>query len=458
MVTGHILEITTRPPTPAAPIYANECIVVIGQTSAVGAPAVRTKTHIIHAGGGADGGDQFGDFALGTIPQALELIFRTTPNSNVVVIRAGSQNIGDLSAAITAISTDIVLSAAAATTIGAGHVLLIDDEEMRVDSVLQDQITITVTRGYNNTPAVLHLANADVFSYLSVVDAFDDDDVGVQTIEPDFLIRPTRITTCEPTWNIAAGVIVNVANDVVAAMESIAGNLRITAYANAPDGDPGDLTPAAQSKAQQWAATNPSSRVAGAYPHVFVPGQATAIPAGPLVAALTAKNNRDRGYWSNPQGAEVNAISRLSRPIRFDMFDETAASQVLTGANLITFVRYLTGWTLYGNRLMQESDSTDKKRFISRRQTFDQMYRYLQTAVFLAIQAQVGPAYFDTVTAYVLERIRALIARNAIDTGDCYPDRALNTPAELENGDTHFVVEIDGVSDVQSVNFKLVEL
>ena len=107
---------------------------------------------------------------------------------------------------------------------------------------------------------------------------------------------------------------------------------------------------------------------------------------------------------------------------------------------------------------MQAAASTDRFRFISRRQTFDQMRLYLKTAVFLAISAQVGAQFFDDVTSYVNERIDALINRRAIDTGTCYPDRLLNSPSALEAGDVSFVVEIDGVSDVVTVNFKLVEL
>ena len=141
------------------------------------------------------------------------------------------------------------------------------------------------------------------------------------------------------------------------------------------------------------------------------------------------------------------------------MFDSTAASQVIAVTNnLVTFIRHTRGWHLYGNKFMQAAASTDRKRYMSRRQVFDQMYRYLQTAVFIAIQAQVGPAFFDAVTAYVKERIDALIAREAIDSGDCYPDREINTAQALEDGDVSFVNEIDGVSDVRTVNFKLIEL
>ena len=288
---------------------------------------------------------------------------------------------------------------------------------------------------------------ADDGTNLSVVDAFDL----VDEVEGDLQVRPTRITTGEVSWNLSGTDIDNTAaNDVVAKMESVANQLRILAFANAPDGTIAEAT--------GWAAINPSSRVAGVYPHVYLPGQAAAIPAGPLAAAVTAKRNRERGYWTNPNGAEVNAISRLTKPVRFDIFDATAASQVLTSANLLTIVRFLTGWTLYGNRLMQAANSTDKKRFISRRQTFDQMRLYLRTAVFLAISAQVGAQFFDDVTSYVNERIDALIRRKAIDSGSCYPDRLLNTPSALEDGDVSFVVEIDGVSDVVTVNFKLLEV
>ena len=370
MVTGNISEVSARPPTPAAPIFADECIVVVGLTSSNMAAAVDTLTHVTNAEDAAD----FGSFADGTIPQALKLIYDEVTNQNVVVIRA-------------------------------------DD-------------------GTN----------------LSVVDAFDR----VDEIEGDLRIRPTRMTTCEETWTGGAVIDNTAANDVAAKMEQVAGQLRILSFANAPNGTVAEAT--------AWAAINPSSRLAGVYPHVYVPGQAAAIPAGPLAAAATARNNRDRGYWTNPNGAELNAISRISKPIRFDMFDSTAASQVLTAANLLTIVRYLTGWTLYGNRLMQAANSTDKKRFISRRQTFDQMRLYLRTAVYLAISAQVGAQFFDDVTSYVNERIDALIARRAIDSGSCYPDRLLNSPSALEDGDVSFGVEIDGVSDVVTVNFKLLEV
>ena len=56
------------------------------------------------------------------------------------------------------------------------------------------------------------------------------------------------------------------------------------------------------------------------------------------------------------------------------------------------------------------------------------------------------------------ERIDALIARKALDTGSCYPDALLNTPSALEAGDVSFVVELDAVSDVVTVNFKLLEV
>ena len=455
MVTGAITEVTTRPAVPSAPIFAEECIVVVGQTSAADAPVVGRLTHITHDGAGVDGAEQFGAFSDGTLPQALKLIYDTVRNINVVAIRAGDQLVGALGADITDSEVDITLTAAATTTIEDGDVLLIETEQMKVTAVTS-QTAFTVTRGVDGTAAAAHVATDDVSLYLSVINALDQ----VEDIEGDLRIRPTRITTGEMTWNVtAAGVIDNAdANDLVAKMEAIANDLHILSFASAPDGDAGDTSAQALPKARAWAAVNPSSRVAGVYPHVYVPGQTTAIPAGPLAAALTAKRARDKGYWANPQGIDADAISRISKTVRFDMFDSTAASQLLTGDNLLTFVRFLTGWRLYGNRLMQESSSTDRKRFISRRQVFDQMRLFLQTAVYLAIEAQVGPAFFDSVTAYVNERIDALIARRAIDSGLCYPDRLLNTPDALEDGDTYWINEIDGVSDVVSVNFKLVEL
>ena len=372
MVMGLITEVSARPAVPAAPLYPDECIVVVGQTAAAAAPAVGTMTHITNSAGA----EQFGAFADGTLPQALEAIYDEVPNQNVVAIRA------------------------------------------------------------------------DDGTTLSALDAFHK----VEDVEAELGVRPTRITTAEDTWTITAGAIDNTAsNDLVARMEQVAGHLRIYAYANGTDGTLAEFT--------TWAAVNPSARVAGVWPPVFLPGQATAMNAGPIAAAIAAREVRDRGYWSNINGSDSHSIARLSKRTGFDMFDATAVSQVIAVQNnLLTFVRHLRGWHLYGNKFMQAAASTDRMRFMSRRQVFDQMRLYLRSAVFLAISAQVGPQFFDDVTSYVNERIDALIRRKAIDSGSCYPDRLLNTPSALEDGDVSFVVAIDGVSDVVTVNFKLLEV
>ena len=381
MVMGTVQELTARSPfIPAAPLSPIECIALIGVTSAVGGnvPAIGTMTLITHKGAGTDGAEQFGVYADGSIPAALEAIYDEVTNMNVVVIRA-----------VDATETELLAA----------------------------------------------------FDMVEMIEA-----------DPDINLKPTRITTAEDTWDVTGGAIDNSgANSLVTRMEQVAEALRIYAYANGTDGT--------QAEFIAWGGVNPSARVAGVWPQVRLPGQATDLNAGPIVAAIAAREARGRGYWANVNGSDSHSINRLKSPVRFDMFDSTAASQVIAVQNnLVTFVRLNRGWHLWGNKFMQAASSTDRKRYMSRRQVFDQMYRYLQTAVFIAIQAQVGPAFFDAVTAYVKERIDALIAREAIDSGDCYPDRALNTPSALEDGDVSFVTEIDGVSDVRTVNFKLLEL
>ena len=372
MVMGRITEVSARPAVPAAPLYPNECIVVIGQTGAAGAPLAGTMTLVTNQ----SEADVFGAFADGTLPQALAAIYDEVTNVNVVAIRA------------------------------------------------------------------------DDGTVLSVLSAFDK----AEEVKDDLGVRPTRITTAEDTWTVSGGNIDNAAsNDLITRMEQVAERLEIYSYANGTDGTLAEFT--------AWGAINPSARVAGVWPPVFLPGQATAINAGPIAAAIAAREVRDRGYWANINGSDSHSIARLSKPVRFDLFDSTAASQVIAVQNnLLTFVRYLRGWSLYGNKFMQAAASNDRKRFMSRRQVFDQMRLHLRTAVFLAIAAQVGAQFFDNVTSYVNERIDALLARQAIDSGSCYPDRMLNSPSALEDGDVSFVVEIDGVSDVVTVNFKLVEL
>ena len=321
-------------------------------------------------------------------------------------------------------------------------------------SAVTDQSTFTVTRAYDGTVAAAHVAGATVFIAadlplpLTVLAAFDK----VEEVEAELNILPTRITTAEDTWTVAAGGIDNAAaNDLVTRMEQVAEHLRIYAYANGTDGTRAEFV--------AWGAANTSGRVAGVWPPVFLPGQATAMNAGPIAAAIAAREVRDRGYWANINGSDSHSINKLAKPVRFDIFDETADSQVIAVQNnLLTFVRYLRGWSLYGNKFMQAADSNDRRRFMSRRQVFDQIGLYLRTAVFLAISAQVGAQFFDDVTSYVNERIDALIARKAIDSGSCYPDRLLNSASALENGDVSFVVDIDGVSDVVTVHFTLVEL
>ena len=126
MVMGHITEVSARPAVPAAPLYPNECIVVIGQTTYVPAvtvpplppvPAVGTMTLVTNQ----SEADVFGVFADGTLPRALKAMYDEVTNMNVVAIRA-STRVGALDAAIDNAVTAIVLAAPAALTIAVDDV------------------------------------------------------------------------------------------------------------------------------------------------------------------------------------------------------------------------------------------------------------------------------------------------------------------------------------------------
>lgn len=233
---------------------------------------------------------------------------------------------------------------------------------------------------------------------------------------------------------------------VSAEMEVVANRLRGTAVIDGPN---------STDQAAMDAVSKLSTRcyLVDPWVKVFNPQKKaeTIEPSSARVCGLIARTDNEKGFWYSPSNKQMFGILGAARPIDFTLGDKNCRAILLNEQHVSTIIRQ-DGFRLYGNRNCNTSDP--KWMFLSVRRTADIINDSILQAHLWAVDRNIDQNYYESVTEGVNAFLRSLQARGAILGGKCWPDHELNSPANIQLGQTWFNFEFTPPFPAERVIFR----
>lgn len=175
------------------------------------------------------------------------------------------------------------------------------------------------------------------------------------------------------------------------------------------------------------------------------------VPASPAVAGLFAKTDRQIGFWASPSNKALLEVIGTARPIEFIEGDDSCRANLLNSAHIATIIRE-GSYRLWGNH----SCSSDPKwAFITRVRTVDMVMEALLLGHQWAVDRSITKTYLKEVTEGIQAFMRDLRAQGAIINFEVYPDEALNSPTQLEQGRVYWTIRFTDVPPAENPNFRV---
>ena len=236
------------------------------------------------------------------------------------------------------------------------------------------------------------------------------------------------------------------ANPLAAAMVTVAEQIKAMAIIDGPN-----TTHAA---AIEYIGDFDSSRAIVVDPAVLVAdadGNIVARAASGFVAGVIARTDYEIGWWASPSNKPIRGIVGTARPI--DAGHPASRAQLLLDNKIWTIVNDVGGFQLWGTDTPATTEPDYSFPNIQR--TADILGDSIQRSHRWAVARGITKNYLSAVSQSVNDFIRTLVARGALSGGLCYPDPALNTPANIALGQAYFNVEWTGTYPANSIVFKM---
>lgn len=236
----------------------------------------------------------------------------------------------------------------------------------------------------------------------------------------------------------------NLANPVVAEMQSIAQRLRAVVIKDGPN-----TTDAAAITDRQDYGTK---RVYVVDPFVTISTDTgpVNVPASSYVAGLIARVDNEMGFWNSPSNKEIYGIIGTARAIDFTLGDSNCRANLLNEQDVATIIRQ-DGFRLWGNRTCS---SDQKWSFLSRVRTADMINDSILRNHLWAVDRGITRQYFEDVEAGVNAYMRSLQTRGAIAGGSCWAEKSLNTKESIFAGNAIFSFDFSDTPPAERVTFR----
>ena len=235
-------------------------------------------------------------------------------------------------------------------------------------------------------------------------------------------------------------------NPIVAEMLKIAERLHATMIADCPNDT--------KENAIKYADDYTSSRLVCIYPWAKVyDTQTDTIREEPLsarIAGVFARNDNDRGFWCSPSNITIDGIVGISKPVDFTLGDTNCTANLLN-ENKVTTIIQQDGFRLWGNRT---TSSDSKWSFISVRRTADMINDSLLRAHLWAVDRNITKTYTEDVCEGVNNYLRQLKNQGAILGGECWADKTLNTPDQIQQGKVTFDFDFTPPYPAEHITFR----
>jgi len=175
-----------------------------------------------------------------------------------------------------------------------------------------------------------------------------------------------------------------------------------------------------------------------------------AEPASARVAGMIARSDNERGFWWSPSNQEMLGIIGTARPVDFKLGDTSCRANHLNENEVATIIQQ-DGYRLWGNRTCS---SDAKFAFLSVVRTADMINDSLQRAHLWAVDRNITKNYVDDVTESVNNYLRHLTKIGAILGGECWADKELNTPDQLQAGKVYFDFDFTPPAPAEHITFR----
>lgn len=220
----------------------------------------------------------------------------------------------------------------------------------------------------------------------------------------------------------------NTPNAVMTALLGVADRLRAITVADCPS--------STKESAVAYKTNVTSARAYCVYPWVKVSrnNQIIEEPASARIAGVIARSDNDRGFWWSPSNLEIKGIVGLAKPIDFTLGDTACVANYLNEHNIATIIQQ-DGFRLWGNRT---ASAEEKWCFLSVRRTADMINDSLLRAHLWAVDRNITKTYCDDVSESVNNYLRYLKNIGAVLGGECWADKSLNSPADIQQGKVTF--------------------
>ena len=235
------------------------------------------------------------------------------------------------------------------------------------------------------------------------------------------------------------------ANPLAAAMVTVAENIKAIAFIDGPN--------TTHEAAIEYIGDFDSPRAVVIDPAVLISDGTDIIEfaASGFAAGTAARNDYDQGWWTSFSNKTMRGILGTARPI--DAGHPASRAQLLLDNKIWTIVNDVGGFQFWGTDTPAQTEPDYSFPNIQR--TADILGDSIQRAHRWAVAKGITKNYLSAVSQSVNDFIRTLVARGALSGGLCYPDPALNTPANIALGKAYFNVEWTGVYPANQITFKM---
>lgn len=235
-------------------------------------------------------------------------------------------------------------------------------------------------------------------------------------------------------------------NPVVGALETVAKQLRATAFVEGPNTTDTDATAYA-------AQLGTTGRVYVVDPYVTkyaADGSLVEVPGSAVAIGIQVRIDNEFGFWRSPSNQPVYNIAGLARPIDFVLGSESSRANILNEGNVATFINQ-NGFRLWGNRVPTQDP---RFQFLCVRRTADIINDSILRAHLWAVDRGITKTYLNDVVEGVNAYLRYLRNLGAIIDGRCWADPDLNSPDQIAQGKVYFNFDFTPVYPAERVVFR----
>ena len=202
-----------------------------------------------------------------------------------------------------------------------------------------------------------------------------------------------------------------------------------------------------------------SDRVGLCYPHVkYYDTVADAEVLGAMstvVAGAWSRRDQENGYWWGGSNVELLGLTGVERSIEFMLNDPNCEANLLNEAGIITQANsFGTGIRAWGNRSAAWPTVSHQKNFINVRRTADVIAESLELATMQFLDMPLDNARIDDILETGRRFLRHQVANGAIQDGNVWLDKELNTAETLSAGHLLPSYDFAPFSPLERVSFQ----